>query len=334
MKLKKIILFISIFMIFSLNACDKANENIEKKDKKETIVLGDPGWNSVRIHNNIVSYILKHGYGYETRIYEAGSEELKIGLKNKEVNILMEYWLHDFKEYNYQITNKYYETVSVNYDDNRQGIYVPKYVIEGDVNRGIKPIAKDLRRVDELINYKDKFILEGQDYPKIYGPVKGWGFQEFLYNKFDGYNISSNFEIVVSNSGEELGNYAEEAYVNGLPWVGYYWEPTVLMGKYEFIKLEEDPYSEDIFLSSGLCEMPQEDVLVLVDTEFRKKHKDLYEFLSNYETTNEINNELLAYDDIHENKDDVVEYFLEEYEFLWLNWVSEDAYKKIKLNLE
>lgn len=334
--MKKIIIFISIFIIMALNGCDKeiVNNDNSKEIKKDVIVLGDPGWNSVRIHNNIVSYILKHGYGYDSRIYEAGSNEIKRGLRDKKINILMEYWLHDFKEYNYQITNNYYETVSVNYDDNRQGIYVPKYVIEGDLNRGIKPIAKDLKRVDELIKYKDKFVIEGQDYPKIYGPVESWGFQEFLYNKFDGYNISSNFEVVISKSGDDLASYAEEAYTNGIPWVGYYWEPTVLMGKYEFIKLEEDPYNEEVFLSTGLCEMPQEDVLVLVDTDFKKKYKELYEFLSNYETTNKINNELLAYHDIHENKEEVVKYFLEEYEFLWSNWVSDIAYKKIKADLE
>ncbi|WP_407058498.1 glycine betaine ABC transporter substrate-binding protein [Paracerasibacillus soli] len=49
------------------------------------------------------------------------------------------------------------EKVSTNFADNDQGLYVPAYVIEGDEERGIEPLAPDLETVEDLKKYPHIF---------------------------------------------------------------------------------------------------------------------------------------------------------------------------------
>jgi glycine betaine/proline transport system substrate-binding protein len=43
------------------------------------------------------------------------------------------------------------------FDDAAQGFYVPRYLVEGDAERGIEPLAPDLRSVSDLPRYAELF---------------------------------------------------------------------------------------------------------------------------------------------------------------------------------
>ena len=47
--------------------------------------------------------------------------------------------------------------IATNFNDNSQGLYVPTYVIEGDAERGIEPVAPDLKTVEDLAKYPELF---------------------------------------------------------------------------------------------------------------------------------------------------------------------------------
>src|SRR5690625_6912494 len=70
----------------------------------------------------------------------------------------MEAWTDNIKEvYEEALEAGDIEELSVNFDDNDQGLYVPTYVIEGDEERGIEPMAPDLKTVEDLKDYPDVF---------------------------------------------------------------------------------------------------------------------------------------------------------------------------------
>src|SRR5690625_7652439 len=48
-------------------------------------------------------------------------------------------------------------TVVTNFDSVSNGFHVPAYVIEGDPERGIEPLAPDLKRVEDLKDYPELF---------------------------------------------------------------------------------------------------------------------------------------------------------------------------------
>ncbi len=64
--------------------------------------------------------------------------------------------------YNEAIANDQVVDVGLYFGDALQGWFVPRYVVEGDPKRGIKPIAPDLKSIDDLERYSHLFASKEQ----------------------------------------------------------------------------------------------------------------------------------------------------------------------------
>src|SRR5690625_6637121 len=96
--------------------------------------------------------------GYDTDIISGSTAATIQGLREGDINVYMEIWTDNIKDvYEEALEAGDIEKVSTNFDDNEQGLYVPTYVIEGDPERGIEPMAPDLRTVEDLKDYPDVF---------------------------------------------------------------------------------------------------------------------------------------------------------------------------------
>jgi glycine betaine/proline transport system substrate-binding protein len=120
----------------------------------------------------------------------------------------------------------------------------------------------------------------------------------------------------------------------GKPWVGYYWEPTWVLGKLDMYRLEEPPYSDEVWNKNKACAYKSVQVNILVNTSFMKKYPDVVEMLKNYETKTAMVNEMLAYmQDTKGTADAGAIWFLKNKEDVWIKWVPEDVAKKVKTAL-
>ena len=54
------------------------------------------------------------------------------------------------------------------------------------------------------------------------------------------------------------------AYEKGKPWIGYYWEPTWVMGKLDMTLIEEAPYDEEVWENTKACAYPPSVVNIAV----------------------------------------------------------------------
>ena len=147
-------------MLILVIGCSDANNNLNSNESqsKGKIILSDAGWDSNRIHNEIASIIIKNGYGYDTEVIMGSTPIVIEGLAQGEIDISMEVWTDNFPELYYPSVDKGdIVELSVNFDDNAQGLYVPTYVIEGDPERGIEPMAPDLRSIKDLPKYWELF---------------------------------------------------------------------------------------------------------------------------------------------------------------------------------
>ena len=157
MKSKKrittIVILSLLLLIFS--ACSNGEDASEKKD---TLVLADAQWESIQFHNSVAKIFIEEGFGYKTDIISGTTPVTFTGLVNGDIDIYMEAWVQNIVDvYEPAIENGDIIEVSTNFDDNRQGLYVPTYVIEGDPERGIEPMAPDLKTVKDLPKYKELF---------------------------------------------------------------------------------------------------------------------------------------------------------------------------------
>ena len=218
----------------------------------------------------------------------------------------------------------------MNFDDNYQGFYVPRYVIEGDPERGIEASAPDLKYVWDLKDYPHVFPDdENPDKGRVYGAIPGWEIDEIMHRKYLHYGLDENFVYFRPGSDPALSAAITAAYEKGDPIVAYYWEPTWLLGMYDMILLEDEPYDKDTFFD-GKCMPPPMRVTVCASNNFadQEENKDFIEFLSRYRTSSALTSEALAYMQ-ETGTDDYVEvarWFLAKHDELLDAWLNpEDA---------
>ena len=316
-------------MTFSTGCGSETKSEAPKKATK--VILGDAGWDSLKFHNAVVGFIAKNGYGLETEIMNGSTPIIMTGLGRGDIDVLTEVWTDNIATYEEDIKNNKYQELGVNFDDNRQGFYVPRYVIEGDAKRGIKALAPDLKTVEDLKKYSDVFVDE--EVPskgRIYGAIPGWAIDEILFAKYNYYGLDKNYNYFRPGSDATLSASFMKAYREGVPIVGYAWEPTWLFGKLDLVLLKDAPYNKEGF-RKGETEIRSVRVTVGSSNKFAKSNPDFAKFLGNYHTSSDLTAKALAY--IMDNKvsyDDAAMHFIKTHEELVKGWMPADKFAKVE----
>ena len=212
----------------------------------------------------------------------------------------METWTDNFAEL-WEEVIKTGEVVDLgpNFPNAPQGWYVPTYLIKGDPERGIEPLAPDLRSVHDLKDYWHLFRdPENPRKGRFYNGPTGWVGSEHNVTKAPGYGLDEYYDVFYPGSQAALDTSIIRAYERGEPWLGYYWEPTWIMGALDMTMLEEPPYTEACWEekpATSPCVYPA--VASPRGGQQRSAHDApaVAEFLRNYETELKHTNEALAY---------------------------------------
>lgn len=298
-----------------------------------TVVFADAGWDSNRLHNAIAQFVLENGYGIDTDVIPGSSVNLLEGMLAGDVHVNMEMWQDNIPAYGeYRSEGKVIE-LGTNFDDNAQGLYVPRYMIEGDAERGIDPITPDLKSIEDLAMYADVFP-DPEDPGRgiiVNGPPS-WEVTTIVEKKVAYYGLDEYYNAVGSGTSAALAASLAAAYEKGEPWVGYYWEPTWITGKYDVVLLEDAPFDETLWNeeSGYACEFKPVDVVICASPEFVAAYPGAAEFLENYETSSSLTAQALAYlQDNDAEIDEAAEWFLIENDDLLQQWVPEEVYQKV-----
>lgn len=311
-----------------LSACgsDSGDEGIS------VITFADAGWDSIRVHNAIAQFIIEEGYEIDTDSTSGATAQTILGLREGDINAYIEVWTDNIKEvYEEAIESGDIERVATNFDDNSQGLYVPTYVIEGDPERDIEPMAPDLRTVEDLKNYPEVFPdPENPNMGRIVNAPSGWAVKEDIDKKFETYGLGETFTNFAPGSDAGMVTDLVRAYNAGEGWVGYYWEPTGITAQLDLTLLEEDPYDEAQWDEDRSTEFPPNDVVVAVHKDLPEQAPEVVEFLSNYETSSELTEEALYYmEDNDVTAEEAAMWWLEEHQDLWTSWVPDDIAEKV-----
>lgn len=329
---KRLLWIVSICTLVLLAACG-GDEGASGQKKIDTITFADAGWDSIRVHNSIASTIIENGYDYNTDVTTGSTPATVQGVRQGDINVNMEMWVDNIKEvYTEAIEAGDFEEVSVNFDDNKQGLWVPTYVIEGDKERGIEPIAPDLKTVEDLKKYPDVFQdPEKPSKGRIIGAPSGWAVGEILATKVETYGLEEKFNYFRPGSDSAIVTSLADAYESGEPWVGYYWSPTWVTSLYDMTLLDEPEYNQEQWEKNRGTEFPPNKVTIVVHKDMPDQAPEVVDFLSNYETSSKLTGEALKY--MKENDasaDEAALWWLKENKELWTGWVSEDVAKKVE----
>lgn len=314
---RNIALLLSATMLVGLlAACGDKKEGDKSTAEPVKIVVTDNGWDSQKVHNEIARIVVEHAYeGYTFDISSASSNMNWLSIINGDVDLDIESWTDNVASYPDDVANGDIVDVGVLVPNSTQGLFVPRYVIEGDPERNIQPMAPGLKTVKDLKNYPDVFPdHEDPTKGQITASIPGWMADEILYKKFLAYGLDESFNY--NRLGSEGAIFASltAAYNLGEPWVGFCYTPTVIAGQLDLVLLEDEPYDPAVYMD-GLCAFPAQELKIVSSKYFAEKAPDLLEFFQKYQTGSDAISAALAHlDEIGGSHVDTAIWFLKEYD--------------------
>ncbi|MCL1829185.1 MAG: ABC transporter substrate-binding protein [Oscillospiraceae bacterium] len=306
---------------------DAGNQNAAEKTH---IVFADVMWDSIVFHNAVAGRIAEEVFGYTWEEMSGSTPLTYESLLRGDIDVYMEIWTENLPNYKDDVAAGNIKELSVNFDDNKQGLYVPRYVIEGDAARGIAPMAPGLKTVEDLKNYPDVFKdEEDPSKGRVYGGPPGWEISMVVENKFYLYGLDEMFNLFQPGSDTAMSAEMVRAYDRGEALVAYYWEPTWLLGKYSFIRLSDVPFDPELFLS-GACDLPAMPVMISASTDFYASNPEFCAFLEKYRTSSALTSEALAYiQDTGDSYEGAAEWFLKQHPELTSKWLTPEQNQKL-----
>ncbi len=295
------------------------------QEAPQELIFADLSWDSVMVHNRIAAFIIENGLegNYSCDFMAGGTMPSITGLVNGNIDIDMESWHSNFREvYEKHISEGSFIDLGKNLPDAPQGWYVPRYVIEGDKDRGIAPMAPDLKTTDDLPRYWNLF-KDPEDPEKglIYLGISGWAITEDNVALFEEKNLGEYYNQSIPGSAPSVAATMDAAFKKGEGWIGYWWEPTAIMGKLDMVMIEDTRY-------------PPADCNILVTADLPERAPDVVDFLKNYKTTVAQNNEFLAkMTELDTDAQGAAEWFLKNKEDVWTPWVDAETAERVKAAL-
>ena len=163
----------------------------------------------------------------------------------------------------------------------QSGWYVPRYVIEGDTERGIAAAAPDLKSWKDLDQYKGIFSApETAPSGRLLAcPVAAWQCGDV--ERVKGLNL--DYKTV--ELGSETADWAEleGAYKRGEPILVYSWEPHWTHAKYDMVEIALPEHSEDKW---PVTDWPVDIPFNFGSTTLKERYPDAYQMMSTMRLTN------------------------------------------------
>ncbi len=263
------------------------------------------------------------------------------GLRDDDVHVVTEMWVENMPDsYHEEVEEGVFVDLGANYSESIQGWFVPTYVIEGDEERGIEPMAPDLQSVDDLPQYWE--IFEDEEDPskgRIYHGVGGWEATEISQAKLDAYGLSDTYNGFMPGSEAALFASVQAAYEQGEAWLGYLWAPSWVFAQLDLTQIEEPEYTDECWetIKEGEegCAFPNVRVNVVTTPTLVDGAPEVIDFLENYSSTMDETSEVLLY--IAENEataDEAAIWWLENNEDTWSEWVPDVVADEVREALE
>ncbi|MFQ3229748.1 glycine betaine ABC transporter substrate-binding protein [Reinekea sp.] len=306
-------------------------------DECGDVSIADMNWSSATLLAYVDAFILENGYGCDVEIVPGDTMPTGTSMIEKgEPDIAPEFWIGNFSA----AIDKGVEEKRLRYagrsltDGGEEGWWVPKYLVDEDPSlatiEGVKANAKIFEHPED------------PDMSMFMGCPAGWGCQINNENLFIALEMEdAGFELVDPGSGAGLAGALAKAYERKEAWLGYYWAPTAILGKYEMVKVDFGSGTDKEHFYGCITQAdcldpkptmyPPSEVFSITTESFATKTPAAYEYITKRSVKNDVMNRLLAWmEDNQADGEYAAEYFLETQESLWATWVPKEVASKIK----
>ncbi|WP_294641604.1 ABC transporter substrate-binding protein [uncultured Aureimonas sp.] len=305
------------------------------------VTVAAMNWQSAEVLASLDKFILEKGYGCEVSVISGDTVPTLTSMAERgQPDIAPEGWVDLVPEViNRGLSEKkLVATGQALSDGAQQGWFIPKYV--ADAHPDIKTIGDALKHPELFPNPEDP--SKGA----VFNGPQGWGGTVVTAQFFKAYDAANKgFTLVDTGSSAGLDGSIARANENKQGWLGYYWAPTAILGRYPMVRLGFDaPHDAAEWKrcnSNAECPDPKlnewaaDSVDTVVTTKFAERAGEpVMTYLGKRSWSNATVNELLAWmTDNQANGDDGAKHFLETKKDVWSKWVTPEAASKIEAAL-
>jgi len=305
------------------------------------ITMAEFNWASGELMANVDKLILEEGYGCNVDLVIGGTTAIFASMNEKGTpQIAGEQWVNALRELldPALAEGRLHAVNTAPIMGLGEGWWIPPYT---------KEAHPELVTVLDWIEHPELFpSAEDPSKGAFVGCPAGWGCQHVNLNLFKAFDMEAKGWVLV-NPGSAAGLDGSIAKANEREenWLGYYWSPTSIIGKYN---MQAVPWGVeyagnehwDTCISQEECTDPQQtswiqsEVFTIVTDEFMQSGGEINDYLAARIFPGEVMGAMLVFmaDEQAAGEDAAIEFLLE-YEDLWTTWVSEDVAAKVKAAL-
>jgi len=306
-----------------------------------SVSIAEMNWASAGVAAQVDKIILQNGYGCNVTLVTGDTQPTFTSMDEKgQPDVAPELWVNAVRTALDKAVSEGRLIVAAPLlsDGGVEGWWIPKFLADAH---------PDIKTVQDALKHPELFP-DPEDAKKgaiVNGP-QGWGgtvVTSQLYKAFGAEK--AGFTLVDTGSAAGLDGSIAKAYERKQGWVGYYWAPTALLGKYQMVKLDAgvpaDAAEWKRCNTVADCPDPKPNawpvdrVVTLVAKTFADKAgPDVMDYLKKRAWSNDTVNKLMAWmTDNQATGEDGAKHFLKENKDLWSKWVSPEAAKKIEASL-
>jgi len=307
------------------------------------ISIAEWNWASGELMANVDKIILEEGYGCNVELVPGATTTTFASMNEKgQPDIAGELWINAVREPLFAAMDEG-RLHSVNDGPITQlgeGWWVPPHTAEKHPE-----IVND---INALLARPDLFPHpEDSSKGAFVGCPAGWGCQLANANLYRAFEMEKKGWLLVDpGSAAGLDGSMAKAVERGENWLGYYWSPTAMIGKFGMVPVDmgewagAENWDGCIVKAEQDCADPKpsswthSEVHTVITDAFKTKGGVAVDYLSNRVFPGPVMNGMLVYmgDNQAGGADAAIE-FLVQHEDLWTTWVSADAAAKIKKSL-
>src|SRR5476649_1257984 len=312
-------------------------------DAVKPIHFGDITWESGSLITEVLRLIVEKGYDLPTDTLPGSTVSLEAALAKNDIQVIGEEWAGRSPAWVKAASEGKVFGLGDTVKGATEGWWVPEYVIKGDPERGIKPLAPELKSVADLARYKDVFRdPEDPSRGRFLNSPTGWTSEIVNSQKLKAYDLSASYVNFRTGSGAALDAEVASSIRRGKPVLFYYWSPTPLLGRFKLVQLEEPPFDAEAWKTLTDADNPNpkptrslaSKLSIGVSAPFQKQYPQIADFFSKVELPiGPLNKALADMSEKHTAPREAAEAFMKAHPDVWQAWVAKDVADKVSASL-
>ena len=301
-----------------------------------SVSIAEMNWASAGVAAWVDKIILEEGYGCDVELVTGDTMPTFTSMNEKsEPDMAPELWVNAVRTALDAAVDEGRMVIAAPLlsDGGVEGWWIPKFIADAN---------PDIKTVEDALAHPELFPApEDPSRGAIFNCPSGWNCQISTANLYNAFGAEDKgFDLIDTGSAAGLDGSIANAFAREQGWLGYYWAPTAILGKYEMVQLDfgvgNDKADWDACTSQADCADPKvnayptSDVFTVVTAGFAEKAGVAMDYVQTRKWDNQTVGQVLAWMDENQGtNEDAAYYFLETYGDMWKSWLSEDVAAKV-----